>query len=53
MNHVLVEATLFQIGKEVMLSKLLPDLEDYINMRLASIFYINENVVQVYYNKDV
>ena len=48
-----MEAILFQISKEALFFKLLQNLADCIDMRLARIFAINKNVVQLHYDKDI
>ena len=48
-----MELALFQIGKETVFPKILKYLLKSFNISLAGIFVMNQNIVQVYLDKNI
>ena len=48
-----MKTTFFQVGKEGMLPELVQNPVYGLNMRLSGVFGIDQNIIQVYDNKNI
>ena len=53
MNFILIKPIFLQINKKIILLKLIKNPAYDLNVRLSEVFNINQDIIQIYNNKDI